>query len=265
LPNVHSYITKKIENYKIELGGDEITYLAGNLQKTDDGKHILADTIEMCLRKLLYLDMKRSKFTKEDIVLTSSNVNNFIIWDIFAACDNKDMSQCQNAFYECNKNHTNAVSALNEMMNVFAWKFRMLLGLKEKIANKCDQKEAVAKISSIRKLKFVGVGMKGRGESQIIESGNNKGSAAVIWNAGLCQQAMQSFNNKTPQIEKYSRKELYVINECIKYVMIQMRGCTIDAHAYLLADILFGTICNFYDREQLQKLRMAAERMNVYG
>ena len=259
--NLDSYIQKRCKEIDICIAQEDIECLLANLQRTASNKTVYVDTIESALLRLVLLQPKKKIYDRNDILQTTISVQNFIIWDMINACDNKDFPKCINLFHDCVSTNYSSAAAFQEILNVLLWKFRMLLCLKEKLANKATQNDAVSFAASIRKLTFKGVAQNSKAEVSTIDSGPNKGKHATTWNESMCRQSMNSFYNRKPQLECYTRKELFVILECLQQSVIFLRSCKHDGQVYLLADILFSVICNHMQQEELSTLKKSVEKM----
>jgi hypothetical protein len=117
------------------------------------------------------------------------------------------------------------------------------------------QQDAISKAAEIRKISYDGVAFNTITKQQIIQSGTNQGKAATLWSKSVCEQSANSFYGKKPQIELYSRKELYVIIDCIEDCLVWTRACQFPNEARLIADIIFATICNAFTHHELSILK----------
>ena len=259
--NLSEHIRDRCKQSGINLDDDALSILMENTQKVQNGKFFHADTIECALKRLLLYEFGKTTYNKNDVVATTAFCQNFIIWNIFNACDKKSYEDCLNEFDKSVNMADNAVVALHELINIMLWRYRMLLSIKELMANGCSQQAAIEKTTQMRKISFEGFGFNSVARQQIVQSGNNKGMPAAAWNAGVCNQVVTSHNGKKPVIELYSRKEMYVIVEWLESSIYWARSCKYANTAYVVADTIFAVICNSFANEELTVLRKSLNTM----
>ena len=179
------------------------------------------------------------------------------------ACDERNYEKCLNAFNKCVAANADPIKAINEILPMMAWKYRMLLCMKELLANGASTEEAVLKASSIRKVAFESSGLKAISKTNLIESGQDKDKPVPVWNQRACSMAVSGNYGRKPQIEIYSRKDLYLIVKCIEDSLILSRTCSSQGEASLIADVLFMTICSVIDSASVSKIIKSLNKVRV--
>jgi len=261
LSSAKEWLHKRIGELNIKLDDDAMQSLLENTQTIQNGKSVLADTLENSLQRLIAYEPEKQSYSIDDVIATATFCENFIIWNLLSACDSRNYEDCINQFDKSISLHSNVIAALNETLNLMTWKYRMLLVIKDLMANGCSQQVAIEKTSAIRKVGFEGAGLGAVTKSQLVQSGANKGNPTTVWNQGVCNQSVNSFYGKKPQIEIYSRKDLFVIVECLEESLYWARTCKFDNEALLIADIVFATICNKMDNVAIKKMKASLNKM----
>lgn len=267
--NVHeasAYIEQRFKLYKKTIENEALEIFLNNLQLVDNGKCVGTDNIEQYIRKINIFIGEKDCVSVDDVVINSQSCDNYIVWNLLRELDSKKYEHALNMFSESSRTNKSAVGALHEMLNILLWKYRMLLCLKDCMASGLSQQESIQKTSQIRKIVYEGVGLSSVASGATAQTGANKGSALTIWSAHVCNQACNSVYNKKPQIECYSRKELYVILECLNDCMYLTRTCELESEAILIADIIIGTICSFeYAQDYRSILKRLEESRRKYA
>jgi len=251
------WITSRAKELGIQVEEDAAIAIAENSGITKDGVPI--DIMEHALQRLILNNCDKKHYTMTDAISTATFYNSFVIWDLLNCCDEKNFDKCIDSFNKCAEAY-GAVEAINEIIHMMAWKYRLLLSLKEFTANKASIEDAIIKASSIRKVALNGSGIKAITKTNLIESGPDAGKPVPMWNQKVCINAMNGFYGKKPQIELYSRKELYLIVKCIEDSLFFSRTCKYDNEAYLIADMIFMHIFFSLDSHSIKKIQMSLEK-----
>jgi len=94
----NNYTNNRATELGFSLSQDAIESLVNNCGIDSEGKNILVDIIEMYLERLSLFAPGKKEYTKEDIIATTVFYENFVIWDLIKACEEKDYDQCLNMF-----------------------------------------------------------------------------------------------------------------------------------------------------------------------
>jgi hypothetical protein len=258
-----AWIMQRCKELNIDIFDDALQSLVQNSPTSQSGKFISCDIIETTLQKLMLYNPSKKPYDTDDIIATSAFSESFVIWNILNACDAKNFDLCINYFEQAVHFNGNPINALNEVINILCWKFRMLLSLKEHMANGNSQQQSIEKTSQLRKFSYIGQGMNAKPKVSEVQTGANKGSAACLWSSYVCGQATNSISGRKPQIELYTRKELYVITRILEESLVMARLCQMKSEAYLIADIIFASICNNLDASSVDSLKKAIINMRT--
>jgi DNA polymerase III delta subunit len=256
------WINKRAKDLGFELEQDAVAAIAENAMLVKD-KETALDPLESTLQRLTLYAPGKKNYSLEDVISTAAFYNNFIIWNLMNACDERDYEKCLNAFHKCVASNLDSIKAINEILPMMAWKYRMLICMKELLANGSSTEEAVSKTSSIRKVGFESSGLKGITKTNLIESGQDKDKPVPIWNNRSCSMAVSGNYGRKPQIEIYSRKDLYLIVKCIEDSLTLVRTCTSNSEANLIADVLFMTICSVIDPALIVKIQKSLNKKRI--
>lgn len=256
------WINKRARELGFELDQESVSAIAENAMLVKD-KDTALDPLELTLQRLtLYAPGKKS-YSFEDVISTAAFYNNFVIWSLMSACDERNYEKCLNAFSKCVSANADSIKAINEILPMMAWKYRMLFCMKELLANGSSIEEAVLKASSIRKVGFESSGLKAVSKTNVIESGQDKDKPVPVWNQGFCSRAISGNYGRKPQIELYSRKDLYLIVKCIEDSLVLARTCTSHGEASLIADVLFMTICSTMDSASISQILKSLNKIRL--
>ena len=247
------WINKRARELGFELEQEAVLAIAENTMLVKD-KETALDPLESTLQRLTLYAPSKKIYSLEDVISTAAFYNNFVIWNLMNACDERNYEKCLNAFNKCVAANADSIKAINEILPMMAWKYRMLFCMKELLANGASTEEAVLKASSIRKVAFESSGLKAISKTNLIESGPDKDKPIPVWNQRACSMAVSGNYGRKPQIEIYSRKDLYLIVKCIEDCLVLARTCSSHGEASLIADVLFMTICSAIDSASLSKI-----------
>lgn len=239
-----AYFESRLKLHGMSLEEDAFVVFLENLQLIDNHKFVSADAIEQYIRKLVMYCGQNKKITIDDVISNIGFSDNFIVWNLLRECDNKNYEQCLNLFAASVRSSKNSTTALAEMLGMLCWKYRMLLSLKDNMASGLNQQQAIEKTSQLRKIAYDGVGLLSIVKSANAQASNGTSAHVSVWSTYICNQACNGYYGKKPQIELYSRKDLYLIVECINNCVYLSRTCESEAEATFIADALFATICN---------------------
>ena len=254
------WISKRIQELKIQVEEDAINAIVENSGLTKDNKSINIDILESALQRLILFSPNKKIYDISDVIITAVSYDSFIVWELLNACDEKDYCKCLNLFNKCVLTNQSDISALNEIINILVWKYRMLFSIKEFIANGSSPQDAVSKTCSIRKIGYKGTGLNAITEVLTVQSGPNKGYPSFLWNSFTASQSINSYHNKKSQIESYSRKHLYLILECLQDCLHLSRTCVKENEASLIADVIFMTICSVCDQNLSKKIILSLNK-----
>jgi len=231
----------------------------------DDKKRVNVDVINMALQKLIYYSPGKKQYDLNDVIITASQYDNFIIWDLMNACNEKNFEKCLGLFEKCCMTKYGPKDALESIMPLFMWKYRMLFFLKEGMSSRDagNMDGLISDASSMRKITYIGQGLSARPKIDPIQTGDNQGKPATSWAMKSIRDSMFGDFDGKAAVNYYSRKELYLIIRCLEDCSILTRSCQSDSEAMLIADILFMTICSSVDPSLPRKLQEKLMSMRV--
>lgn len=259
LYDAKGWVDKRCEELGIKLEDNAKTAMIENCG-LNEKRLIDLDILNMALEKLTLFAPGKKLYDLNDVITTSSYYDNFIIWDILNACNEKDYEKCLNLFEKCILSRAGPKDALNEIINILVWKYRMLIFLKEGMATKRkngtpDIDLIIAEASAMRKITYKGQGFAAETKIDPIQTGDNQGKPSVAWGVKLIRDAIFGEFGRKPALEFYNRKELYLIMKCLEDCLILIRSCQSENEANLIADIIFMTICSAGDSKVPKSLQ----------
>ncbi len=134
----HLAVNWLVNHFRDELGKD-VSESDANLLITTSGYDadvggIGVDLLRLAALKIsLYLGRRRS-ITTEDIQSNIFPSEEVVIWSILDALDSKDISACYAAFYKLVEKEDSIIGAVNLMYNIALPRYRLLMFLKEGMA-----------------------------------------------------------------------------------------------------------------------------------
>lgn len=207
------------------------------------------DQLRIAIIKICHYVGRRKNITTDDINVNSFPSEEFVIWTVFDAMDSKDIVRCLNSVQHLIKE--NGISqGILKLLHLALWRYRLLLFLKESIANGTSRAEAVQDAMKLIKLQFTGTGQYVERTSEEIKPAYTEYSINKELNGNY---------GSGPAITKYSRKELVRIIQCIESGIIEIHQRTGDAAILLIADVLMLAVCNAMNDNLINTVRNSNE------
>jgi DNA polymerase III delta subunit len=211
----------------------------------------------LALKIAMYLGGRRKNITTEDIQLNIFPSEEVVIWSILDALDSKSLSQCYNAFYKLVEKEDSVIAATNLLYNISLPRYRLLMYLKEGLAQNKSKQDVAKEAIAMRKLAQTGKDWSMKMQPEIAESGSNAGQPKGMFNEFSVNAALfGGFGGKKPIIDMYSRKEIVRIVGCLESGMGELRArSNSDSAMTIMADVLFLAACTPVDDKILGDLR----------
>jgi DNA polymerase III delta subunit len=257
------WIVRRATELGVAIEQNAAIALAENSGIDSGGKGIPIDVLEMALRRLILYAPTKKSYDTFDVVATAVFYENFVIWDLLNACDEKDYEKCLNMLSKASSLSDNAIEGIAQMMSTLLWKFRLLLFLKEKKASKVDRQTILAQALAMRKISYDGMGFFARTKVNLVETGPNAGKPATLWSTMPLTSAMDGFNGRTPAVDLYNRKDLYLIVKALEDASILIRSSTSENEAFLIADTVLMTVCGSMDSKIINRMQKSIMKTRV--
>lgn len=231
----------------------------------DDKKKVSVDIMNMALQKLIFFAPGKKKYDLSDVIITASQYDNFIVWDLMNACNEKNFEKCLGLFEKCCMSKYGPKDALESILPIFLWKYRMLFFLKEGMSSRGPNgmDGLINDASSMRKITYIGQGLSAKPKIDPVQTGDNQGKPSTSWSIKPIRDAVFGDFDGKPALNYYNRKELYLIIRCLEDCTILTRSCQSDNEAMLIADTLFMTICSSVDQNVPRKLQEKLMSMRI--
>lgn len=223
-----------------------------------------ADLLEMSMERIIGYLGGDKKITLETVEATLFRHENFIIWDILNAVDDKNYERCCSLLSKVQLLDDNIVQAITQMMNTLLWRFRMLLFLKESLTSLKDPAKVLSAAMAMRKIKKTGEGS-GFSATYAVETyvaGDNIGQPQSVWTRAAIEGAMNGFYGRRAALDVYTRRDIYRITRAVQNAIFHLRGVQSDNFAYILADTVFMTACNIADDQQIKTIMNSFEKLH---
>lgn len=243
---VSNRISKNIEPEAIQYIIDSIGI--------ENNKGINTDRLYNSVNKIISYLGKERNITKEIVFKVSDKYNNIISFDLFDAIDKRDYTLCQKLLYKlCEKNGIK--EGITGLFFTLLWRYRLIFLLKE-ILKDCkkvgykEEQEAISGIMKLIKLKREGVNEFMHYSPELDDNNSPKSN----YSKNALNSVIKGFYGKTPDINKYNRKDAYKAIVCVQKALSIIHALN-DVECLLLADNFFMTMCNLLDYKQLLEMR----------
>jgi hypothetical protein len=150
----------------------------------------------------------------------------------------------------------NDIDTVTQIVNTLLWKYRLLIFLKEKLANNISRQQIINEAQALRKISYEGVGFSSRTKVEVVSTGPNAGKFSAMWNINSINSSFDGFYGRKATVDLYTRKELYLIVKCLEDSLLLIRSCSNDNEALMIADTIFMTICSALDTKSINGIQL---------
>jgi DNA polymerase III delta subunit len=222
-----------------------------------------ADMLEMSIDRIIRYLGEEKKVSLETVEATIFRHENFIVWDILNAVDDKNYERCVTMLSKVHLLDENVIQAISQLMSTMLWRFRMLLFLKESLAVLKDPNKVVEAAMLMRKLKRSNdqTGFGAIYSPENYASGDNEGKPQVAWTKNVVEGALNGFYGRDPAVNLYTRRDIYRIVRAIQNAILHIRGLQSESLAFLLADTVFMVACNVADDQHIKLIMDSFEKL----
>lgn len=222
-----------------------------------------ADMLEMSVQKIARYLGNEKKVTLETVEVTMFRHENFIVWDILNAIDDKNYERCITLLSKVRLLDDNVIQGITQLMNTILWRFRLLLFLKDSLAAIKDSNKVTEAALSMRKLKRADdrIGFSAVYVPEVYATGENEGKPQTLWTKNVIDGALNGFYGRQAAVSLYSRRDIYRIVRAVQNAILHLRGLQSESSAYLLADTVFMVACNVADDQQIKVIMDSFEKL----
>lgn len=224
------------------IGDNEVEFLSQSFHC--DHYKVDLDEVFLSLKKLKEYLGNRKQVKNEDIFNVCTHDNEFIVWNLYNALDNKDLCSCFpliNLLVSFGNNIKNEViGALGSM----SWRYKILLMVCDYISSHKNQEEIWQEMSKINKLTRTGSKFNISMSPAKTKPDKNKEAVDIMmYSKNMVDSLFYSHGTNKPAIKCYDKKELLLINYIITCSVEKVRfGCT-DFEALLTLEMICMAIC----------------------
>jgi DNA polymerase III delta subunit len=248
-----SYISDLFSEKNKNILREDIDLIVSN-SLTEDGKGIDVDRVTMIVKQICYfVGNKKKNIEKLDLIRSLTGNNNYIIWDMFDAIDNRDFIKCEELLYSASE-VSSIKGAIEELFRMLLWRFRLMFFLKEGLSLGRSQKEIFDGLKNIHKFSREGSGFYSKFSIDLDKENNEK----VVYSESVANNMINGMFGKTPVLDKYSRTEVFKIMRIIEECLFKIRNISNEIEYLIVADSFFMFICGTVDENLLSKLRRIA-------
>lgn len=208
------------------------------------------DVLLIGIKKIAIFAGKRKNIELQDVLINSFPSFETVIWSIFDAFDNKNISECHKAFNDFIGKEDNVKSSVIQVLNVSLWRFRLFVFLKELLSQNKNKAQVLQEALSLLKIQT-------KGENFQMISGAEKDQNdkfKTAYTEFYINKELNSNYGNASTLEKYSRKDLIKIINCIYKGINNVRFCKNDSQCYLIMDALISTVCNALNDKVIDKM-----------
>ena len=253
--NAPFWVIKEITTLEKKIDEDTAKFFVDLNGFDPENKGIGLDVLKIAIDKIVQYVGRRKNIEKQDVIINSFPSSEFIIWSIFAAMDSKDLVKCSTAFRGLLDGSDNAMGAVIQFLNIALWRYRLLAFAKESLAKTNNKNETMKLSASLIKIKTEGSGMATLTNSE--KDLNNKEKQA--YPDFTINKEINGNYGQNAAIDKYTRKDLIRIIQCIYQCLDEIRLRSNDAAILLLADILMYSVCDSVPEDKLFKICKSME------
>lgn len=216
-----------------------------------------ADLLRTLAAKIAMYLGRRKKIETADIQANIFPSEEVVIWSILDAMDSKDLSACYNAFSKLTEREDSVIGAVNILWNIALPRYRLLMFLKEGIASGKSKQDVAKEAVAMKKLTQEGRDWSMKMVPDIADSGSNAGQQKGMFNEFTVNSTLfGGYGNKSPTIDRYSRKEIIRIVNTLESGFSEIRARSMSESAMqIMADVLFLSVCTQIDDKILGELR----------
>lgn len=256
------YISKRMKSLSIHSSQEVCSILAEYCAKIPNTRNYSADKIEMALFSLSLALGKDSEVIKEHIESITFNNDDFIIWDMINAIDEKDCEKANFLLSKIQISDKNFTQSITEMLQTLLWRYRLILMIREGYSYNKPRDQIVKDVLSIRKTikKGTATGLSASYEPSIIKTGPNAGQAAPVWSSQVVSIAMDGIYGSTPVVDNWSRRDIYTFIEALTTGLNLLRGAS-ENESLLISDTIIMLGCKLITRKYAQRILNSISKM----
>jgi len=247
-----NYVEKSFDqdNKKIEEGSAEfLISIIGEVYK----KGVDVDKLYLSLKKLHSFTAGNKEITKSDILKTSDQDKEYIMWKLFENMDKRDYVGCLNVYRKARDLVRLEKDSAMQILNNIRWRYRLLLFLKESKKLGYENEKILDDISGLKKLKRSGSGHHAIYDFDKTEDKEEK--IKTQYSMGMAKNMLVGNYGYESAISKYNFKEIYNILLSVTESLFKIRSCCNDAEVALAVDNVFMTSCGVVNTKVLTSLR----------
>lgn len=245
-----SFVANILEEYK-KIAGEGCVDLIIDATGETGSKGVDTDRLFMNIKQLCSYIGKAKVIEKSDILSVLGRNTDFIIWNLFSALDRRDFEQCMKLFYNSLSLSGKPEEAINQILYMVSWRYRLILFLKEQKNLGRSTEEILESVKGIKKTKREGSGLYSTFEYDLDAEGKTKS----VYTEKASKDALLGFFGNTPVINLYAVSDIYHILKCVSHCLFRMRSGSSDAENIMLVNNLFMTVCGVFDSSVLCSVR----------
>ena len=252
-------VLEKVKEHKMTITDEAADAIAENCMydRSIDAYNI--DILESYLLKLKHYKGRKKKIDLQDIESTIDKKQQFIIWSLLRHIENKDAKSAMSFLSRAKNNISSIDDILFQILNIFNWKFRMILFLKDHKKFHSDE-DPIESAMKMIKMSGEGSGFSRKYTPQKKQSKNNDDEYLPVWSKKIISMALAERYNQKSDVEKMNRRDLYRILKCINYIHMLAMDYKYTGTKYLFLDLLIMCACDTIDYKYISNILHAFEQ-----
>jgi len=247
------FIVEYFNSQEKTISDDDAFFIVDSL--SFNKKEIDIDSLNIILKKIEQYVGNNKKISKEDIINVCSSSKDFIIWDLFNALDEKNISKSLVSIDRAVSFGQDVKTQATIILYTLLRRYKLLLMVNDSLTKKKSKEEIWEEISKLIKMEREGSDVKTRMIKKEEESS--------LYSKKAFDFLFNSFYGKKPTIFCYKRKDLLLIDYALGKALVKIRFDCDDSEVILTLHIICMVICGVLKKRQ--DLRMFDNKSCVFA
>ncbi len=234
---------KKIDDNNISLLLSSLNY---------HGSTVDVDRLSLLIKKIMHYTGSRKNISDIDVMNICMDSYDFIIWNLFSYLDNKDFYESfklfNRLFVSYDKDKTAVDGIIIPILNMFLWRYKLLLVAKNLSHNNIAQPKICDMLSKLYKLERKGLS---RRIKMNLKTNKNTDSYACMYSRNMIENIFKKYRNNKSMIESYSLNELYLINFIVINALLKIRRGSNPSETIIMVEFIIMIICKKFQNNNV--------------
>jgi len=248
-PEATKWILDRLEKYKKTISSKAVEYIIQSVGK-EFKSGVDVDRLYMFVLKLVSYMGRKKEIDDSEVYRVVDRFDGDVFEDISAALAAKNFTKCHILLYRIMSG--NKTEKFFKIVHLLRWKFRLLLLIKDQMHHGKTAQEVIKELQdNFHKFKKTGANLQSSYEVEI-----EKGEPKPYYTSGALTYAAKGFWGNAPEVDNYSRKDLYKAVDCLHEILLCIRDRRADKNEIMnLMNHFFMTMCDLGDYKGMKKNR----------